>query len=376
MSPTETTPPPPSREATPAERSILSHPDQRTSWIVVMTAALAEPMPEMPELFARRLEAIGEVTPIVRGRWRDGRWHFTDPPAPVVVDGDPLRHPGLLVRFAPDREAPVRVVLDSSGRRLALAAHHAALDGRAMLAVIGGLLGEPMPRPAGPGAGRRARPSLRLPLTRLLAPADRVAPSAPPAAQESFAVREVTLQPPNITGKLAAAAAAAAAARNARLGWRWQRVGLTVAVGGPPAVGNVASHRRLDLTPGDAIAVAVQEALRADDVPPETAYASRSLRLLSPIVERFSDSLLISNLGRAALPGLERLTLFPVPRGRSAVAIGAAAVPAGRSTVSLRARDLDQADAEALLADIARRLHAGDAGSNQIPGTPADRRRA
>jgi len=81
--------------------------------------------------------------------------------------------------------------------------------------------------------------------------------------------------------------------------------------------------------------------------------------LLAPIAERFSDSLLVSNPGRQALPGVARLENFPVARGRSAVAFGSCGIEGGTSTLSIRARDLDQADAEALLEDAAERLEGG-----------------
>ncbi len=333
---------------------MLNHPDRRTSWIVVMSIQLGESL-DLEARVARRLREIGERVPGLGARWRDGRWHPGALPEPTVVDGDPLRAPELLRPFALEREALVRVLVGSDGRRLALAAHHALLDGRGMVTVMRGMLGETLSAPGkSPSPATAGWPSLRAPLRRLIAPADRVAPSASPARQDSLAVREVAVQPPNITGAIAQACVAAAAARNARLGRPWRRVGLSIALGGPPGIGNAASYRRLDLRADDPVAAAVHRALRGDEVPPELRSAPRALRMLTPIASRFSDSLLISNLALEEIPGVEQLALFPVARGRSAVSFGGAAVRPGRSTLSVRARDLDQADAEDLLEDAAR----------------------
>jgi hypothetical protein len=61
---------------------------------------------------------------------------------------------------------------------------------------------------------------------------------------------------------------------------------------------------------------------------------------------------LVSNVGFHDLQGVTRLEFFPVARGRSAVAVGAAGVKSGRAVVTVRARWLSQIDAEGLLADL------------------------
>ena len=80
------------------------------------------------------------------------------------------------------------------------------------------------------------------------------------------------------------------------------------------------------------------------------------MRLLEPVVDRFSDTILISNLGRHRVPGVDRLDFFPVARGRSAVCFASAAIEDGSTTLTLRARDLSPGDARRLLADAAGRL--------------------
>ena len=104
---------------------------------------------------------------------------------------------------------------------------------------------------------------------------------------------------------------------------------------------------------------AVAAAVAGRREPLDQVWSPRFGWLLEPVVGRFSDSLLVSNLGRRDVPGATRLEFFPVARGRSAVAVGAAGLPGGPSTVSLRARDLSPEDAEALLADREARLEAG-----------------
>ncbi|MBO0730875.1 MAG: hypothetical protein J2P57_16590, partial [Acidimicrobiaceae bacterium] len=135
----------PERAASPTELSILNHPDQRTTWTVVMTATLDDRDPDLPDLVASRLRALADQAPILRARWRGGRWHQDTPPRPAIVPGDPLAAAELLQRFDLSREPPVRLVIAAEGSRLALAAHHAALDGRGMLAVLAAVLGTPAP---------------------------------------------------------------------------------------------------------------------------------------------------------------------------------------------------------------------------------------
>jgi hypothetical protein len=344
------------RAASTAERAVLNHPDQRTSWIVVACVGLEEAPHDLLALSRRRLREMSEQAPVLRARWRNGAWRLGSPPEPILVEGNPIESPALLRRFDLGQEPPARLLVTADGTRLALATHHAALDGRGMTAIIGSLLGQPLPPSVEPVVRRRARPSVRAALRRLIAPADRVAPSLERPLRESFALREVALRGPNITGAIAEACVAAAGRHNAELGWPWRRIGLSLALGGPPAVGNVASYRRLDLAPGDPVSGAVQRALRSDRVPPEHVSAPRALRALSPVIDRFSDSLLVSNLGRTELAGVKQVAIFPVARGRSAVAFGAWAVERGRSTLSLRARDLGQADAESLIDAVVRQL--------------------
>jgi hypothetical protein len=332
----------------PQARALLHGPDRRTAWVVVVAATLREPICDVDA----RLAALGAAVPMTTARLRHGRWHLGSLPSPERVADDPLTQPATWRPFRLAEEAPLRVVVAADARRLALAAHHAAFDGLGLVALLAALLGGPLPAPAAAPPPSRSEP-LRAAVGRLLRPADRVAPSPQYGSRDAVAVRAVALDGPRVTARLAAACVAAAGARNARLGSPWQRVGISLGVGGPAGAGNVSTYRRVDLPAGAAVEPAVGAAL-AHGAPP--ALAGRLGWLLAPVASRFSDSVLVSNVGRHDLPGAARLDFLPVARGRSAVAFGAAGLTGGTATVTVRARDLGQADAEALLDDVVARL--------------------
>jgi hypothetical protein len=352
--------------------ALLRFPDRRTGWVVVAAASLEEP----PAGLDQRLHAVHLAVPMVGARLRGEVWQPGPPPEPLVVDGEPLGVPALLDRFRLAEEPPLRVLVGAGGTRVAVACHHAAFDGLGLVGLLAALLGGPLP--GAPGAATASRPpaELRGLLGRLARPADRVAPSPAGApAGDTLAVRELVLAGPQVTARLAAAAVAAAGARNARLGRPWRRVGLNLGLAGPGqqagsageagpggaavVAGNLSRYRRVDLVAGEPVEPAVTAALGSRREPLDQVWSPRLGRLLGPVARRGSDSLLVSNLGRRAVPGATRLDFFPVARGRSAVAVGAAGLAGGTSTVSLRARDLSSEDAAALLADIVARLEAG-----------------
>jgi hypothetical protein len=216
---------------------------------------------------------------------------------------------------------------------------------------------------ARPGVRSRPRPEVRGLLGRAVRPADRVAASLARPGREALAVREVELAGAGVTARVADAAVAAAGARNSRLGRPWRRVGLNVGLAGlageEPGVGNSSRYRRVDLRPGEPVGPVLAAALASSREPLDQVWSPRWGWLLEPVAGRFSDSLLVSNLGRREVPGATRLEFFPVARGRSALAVGAVGLSGGPSTVSVRARDLTSEDAEALLDDLVARLVAG-----------------
>jgi hypothetical protein len=334
----------------------LRFPDPRTDWVVLLVASLVTPV-DGDEL-AGRLEDLHQAIPLVGATLHGETWLPGEPGSPVVIDEEPVGDPRLDASFDLASEPPLRVVLGMDRRRLALACHHAAFDGLALVAIMTALLGGSLPAPVtsappGPAVSRSVM------LRRLLNPADRIARSAAPPSRDTYVTEEVEMSGPSVTLRLAQACVDAAAAHNRRRGAPWRRVGISVAKGGPPGIGNVASYRRVDVPAGDPVAPLIAAALASPDEPTEQTRAGLALALARPVVHRFSDSFLISNLGRQSLPNTARLDFFPVARGRSAVALGVVGVTGKSSTVSLRARDLTKADAQSLLEGTVRSFSKG-----------------
>lgn len=339
----------------PASRhalALLRFPDPRTDWVVVTVATLSAPVDDLPA----RLEALHAAVPVIGARLHDETWHPADPPPVITVAGDPLEHPLLDQPFDLAAVPPLRLLSSADGLRLAVVGHHAAFDGLALVAVLRALTAGDRPQPVTSPPPGEAGSKLPL-LERLARPADPVAPTPGVWPGDAYASTVIDVSGKGITGRIAEACVAAAAAHNARHQRPLRKVGLTIAVGGPAGVGNVASYRRIDVDPSGPVADLVQEALASPDEPGEQVSAPKVvMRLLEPVVERFSDTLLISNLGRHRVPGVERLDFFPVARGRSAVCFASAAIEDGSTTLTVRARDLSPGDARRLLADAAARL--------------------
>jgi hypothetical protein len=301
----------------------------------------------VPELEVA-VRGVGEALPIARSRLHGETWVPGPPPAVVTVEGHPLEWEGSTRRFRLGDEPPLRIVVGGDGATLGLVAHHAAFDGLGLVAVARALIDDVVPKPAlSPPPGPAGRSSA---LPRLLLPADRVAASPRKPNQETFAALPIAINGRSVTARLAAACAIAAKEHNTRLGARFRRIGISVGVGRPElGAGNVASYRRVDVRGPEAARAAVEIALAKVIEPPEQARRTWWLPLLEPIAGRFSDSVLVSNIGRQELSGAAALHFFPVSRGRSAVAFGAAGLHGGASSLSIRARDLDIDDARAML---------------------------
>ncbi|MBO9531610.1 MAG: hypothetical protein J7513_01395 [Solirubrobacteraceae bacterium] len=354
------------RPLTPSEAAIVFHPDQQTPWAPSVVVHLSEPLDAA--LAATRLAALAALHPILDASLVGDGWMAGSGRLRVEADAD--LDPVLHARFDLAAGPPLRVALAADGLRLAVVGHHAALDGRALIAVASALLGSPDALAS--GAAAQAAPPMAAPpapaptggaaelLRRVAQPADRVAPSFSPPTAESFAAAPL---PPGVSPRASSLAAAAVTAvgpwNAARGGSPWGRIGLTIPVGGPAVLGNVSTHRRVDLgLPAD-VGAAVTAALAQAAEPPGTGLSparAKLLRALAPVTDRLSDSLLISNLGRVELPGAAAVDFYPQARGRSAVAIGACTPVGGTARITVRARDLVPADAEALLDRVVRQL--------------------
>jgi hypothetical protein len=333
-----------------ASELVRRHPDRRTTWIIVVLARL-EPgaLPPVPVLL-ERLASAADAFPLMYSRLRGSWWVPAPGPAiSVVPDAEPLAAAPLQPLSLKD-ESPLRLMTPTGGGWLLLCAHHFAFDGLGMVELLRTLLtGE-----TATGTDYMVQSSpRRLPLDlirRFLQPADRILPSAVAPEVDSFVARQIPLGGREVTARLARACAAAATAHNAHRGSPIRRIGLSVAVGG--VNGEAATYRRLDVVPGQDTKAAVAASLADPRIPGELAALPRGAFVLAPILSRFSDTVLVSNLGRPDLPGVTGIEFYPVARGRSGVAIGATGVAGQPTTVTVRARDLSPEDTARLLGSV------------------------
>lgn len=338
------------RPASRHELSLLRFPDRRTNWVIVLRVHL---LGEVPDLTPRLAELVDAV-PLVGARLSGETWRCGAAPVPLRVTGDPLDDPRLIESFDLAREAPLRILVGDHGV-VAIAAHHAAFDGLGITAVFDHLLGGPLPQPvASPPPGEPD--GLGPYLNRLVHPADRVPPSPDTPAGDFLAARVIEVRGREVTARLAASCVAACSRWAREQGAPLHKIGITIAVGGPAGVGNVAGFRRVDLDASEPVRPAVVAAMATPEEPAGQVRSPRAMKLLQPIVNRFSDTLLVTNLGRHRLPGVRQLDVWAVARGRSAVAFGSAAVEGGVTSLSIRVRDIAPADALRLLDDAAERM--------------------
>ena len=340
------------REASRHELSLIRFPEEDTDWVVIMRAYLTA----APQDLSSRLQALNELIPLVGARLHGETWSYGAANPPTETTGDPLAHVDSWRAFDLAREAPLRLVLSDNGQ-LGIAAHHAAFDGLAMIALLRYLLGGPEPQPAvsppaGPSDGN-------LPyIKRILRPARAVAGSVPKPAIETILARSVRISGRRTTGRLAASCVAAAGAHNRRAGEPFDRIGITIAVGGPAGVGNVAGYRRIDVVPSDPIVERVVEAIATVEEPQLQTKSSRYLKLTAPLVPRLADSLLISNLGRHPVEHVQRVDFWPVSRGRSGLTFGLCTVEGGESSLGLRSYRHDVTDGQRILDEAVERFEA------------------
>jgi hypothetical protein len=338
---------PVARPPIPASAPASRHPDRRTTWAIVLLARLQpETAPSVEQLRARLLAAT-DGYPLVAARLRGSWWYPSEGPDVVVsTDVAPLKHRPITA-FALEQEPPLRITAADDGSWLMLCAHHFAFDGLSMAALLRTLLtGEPSRAPdyARVSAPRQSPWPV---LQRLARPAERVAPSPVPPGAETFVSGPAVFEGPSMTARLAGACTRAVVDHNAARHRSTKRIGISVGVGG--VGGESATYRRVDISDVSAATESVGHALSDPAVPPELAHIPRGATLLRPVLNRLSDTILVSNLGRQNLPGASSLEFFPVARGRSAVAFGAATVAAGSGTLTVRARDLTEDDAAQLL---------------------------
>lgn len=341
-------------DAIAASAPVRRHPDKRTTWIIVLLARTEDGAVPAPNVLLHRTQAAAIDAPLLASRLHGEWWTRSSPPTITVAEPFRALESAPLHPFDLRHEPPLRVVMSARRDWLLLAGHHFAFDGLGMVSVLRALLsGESEAAPDYSSLDASVH-SMKPTLRRLIRPADPVAASELPPAGDSFSSIGATLIGPSVTASLARASALAVALRNAEAGKPLRRIGISVAVGGVGGQG--ATYRRVDVSDVDSVESAVKGALADPTVPAELKGLPPGAFLLQPLLQRFSDTLLVSNLGRVDLPSVRRLEFYPVARGRSALAVGAAGLAGGASTLTLRSGTLSQPDAESFLSRVAGAL--------------------
>lgn len=347
-----------------AHRVVGLYGDPTVSWSILLEAELHAAPPD-PEKLRTRLAAAVQQYP-----------HLG--PVPEIEVTDDL--PAVRDRFASapyERTAPlVRVAIGE--RTLLVAAHHGALDGLGLLALLGILLDVPVSSAArGIGARAGGKPFALSALHRLaealFAPPGRIAPDrgqsaathahgarSAPAAGDVFAARHEPRLRLSASGFVAAAARAAERwnhAHNTRTARVVAALGASWRSGAAPEPVHDSAFFRLRLRPGVDVAAVLAAQAPEPDFPARSSRLARlGTRLLA---SRLGSTFLVSNLGVVSTGDTVRsLAFYPAASGRSGVAFGAATTGAVTTlTVRARRRDFDARAAARLLDAFGDAVH-------------------
>jgi len=321
----------------------------------------------------------------IRGRVAAGWRPDLGPVPPVVGVSDEKPVPGLRAQFADrpyDDERP-RVRLARSPNSLLLAAHHSALDGLGLLALLGIILDAPVRSGAKglaqPPPERSTGVFVRRAASRLgeaaFSPPARIAPDRR-GSDPGDHLLEASV--PGLTGGTATLLSAAAlatddwnAVRSPTAGRVVIAVGLSQRAGSDPTLADESAYARVVIAGRDPIAARLALDSAHPEPPPPSGSRTVALaaRLGRPLSGRLGSTLLVSNLGRIEAPeGVQAIGFWPVAHGRSGVSLGVASV--GNATMlGLRARRASFTDAGAseLLDAIRRHLHGLEPPKRDLP---------
>jgi hypothetical protein len=346
--------------------------DPTVSWSILLEARLTSP-PD-PAVVSERLRLATERYP-----------HLGAPPE--IDSVAPAELAAVRDRFAAApyaRGAPlIRVAVCADEPQVLIAAHHGALDGLGLLALLGVALNVPISSGArGIGARAADRSFLVSAVHRLaealFAPPSRIAP----AGENRNHPGDVFAAWHEPRMKIGAAAFVAAAVRVSER-WNGERglsasrivaaVGASCRSGAAPEPEHDSAFFRLRLKPGSTVDE-VAEVLAAQ--PPEPDFPARTSRIAKLgtrlLAGRLGSTFLVSNLGIVSAGDVVRsIAFYPAASGRSGVAFGAATV-GDTSTLTIRARrkDFDAAAAAVLVGELAHALR-GE-GSGPRSGQPGD----
>lgn len=317
-----------------ARRVVGLYGDSGVTWSIVLAAELAEPRSAdeveaaLADLVARNPH-LGSAAPVVR---------FTDESAVLGAFADTPYG---------DQDPLLRVAVSADERMLVVAGHHGALDGLGLLGAASVLAGVDLGSSAR-GIDRETQPGgfLRRSATRLaealLRPPLRLAAAGGSGTGDLLVARTVEAHRPG-SAALVAAAATTVRRWNAdhgdrRTGRLVISMGLSRRPGTPVAPPDRdTAYVRLIADGVDDIATASQ-LLAATE--PEPAFPENSGGGVGPAVikllrSRLGATVLVSNLGRIADPGVRAVRFWPVVSGPAGCAIGLASA-GGTTTVTVR----------------------------------------
>ncbi len=354
-----------------AHRVVGLYGDPTVSWSILLEASLSSVL--TPEKARMRLAVATEERP-----------HLGAAPEVESVAGKELSVVRDRFAEAPyERGAPlIRVAVCIDEPVVLIAAHHGALDGLGLLAVLGVVLDVPISS-AAKGIGSRTPDrsflgsAFRRLAEALFAPPARISPRrAESGPGDVFAARNI---PRTRLGSAAFAAAAANLTErwNSRHGKKTARVVAAVGAswrgGAAPQPEHDSAFFRLRL--GREPVAADVSALLANQ-PPEPDFPARSSRIARIgtrlLASRLGSTYLVSNLGIVACAdAVTSIAFYPAASGRSGVAFGAATVQ-DTSTVTVRARrkDFDDIATGGLADGLVEALRRQDPGAGS--GDPGD----
>lgn len=314
--------------------------DPTVPWSIVLQATLTGPLP--PDVLRARLAALAERYP-----------HLGGAPS-VVTSGDPDDVRGDFASRGYDGSEPlVRAALLGSPPVLVLAAHHGAVDGLGLLALLGAAVDQPVRTGVVGTSDRVVAKSFVLAAAKrvgeaLFAPPLRLRPSGSGRPAESIEPAEVLVVarlPRLKVGTAALTAATAAVVRD----WNGTRGGrVMAAIGASRRDGDHltpehrAAYLRLRIPPGtDRARVRTMldaQSLEPDFPPSRNVVVRLGARALG---RRLGATFLASNLGAVEIGGpVGALAFFPQCSGPAGVAVGVVST-AGETAVSVRARRRD-----------------------------------
>jgi hypothetical protein len=339
------------REAWQRARAVVGlYGDPTVPWSIVLQADLTEPIEA--GAVRDRLAALTDRYP-----------HLGGVPSVVAADDVDRVRAGFASRGYDGRDPLVRVALCGSPPTLLLAAHHGAVDGLGLLALLAAALDRPVRTSVVGMRDRAIAPSFALAALRrvgeaVFAPPTRVRAVPGPAPAGTGEVLVAARMPRLRAGTAATTAAAAAVVREWNAGRRGRMV---AAIGASRRDGDDltpehrAAYLRLRLPPGADRALVrtmLANQVLEPDFPPSRNIV---LRLGSrTLARRLGATFLVSNIGAVEIGEPARsLAFFPQPSGPAGVAVGVVSA-AGTTSISVRARRRDFTDAAA--ADLLARI--------------------